>query len=185
MWSQRCFAQLPALQLLLDLSHYRVSLLQLRQWAEDDFGWFLARFVTYQQKNRKGYLKRTATQEHNPLSMGFSGTPKDMGPPYGKRDPYYKESLKIWLHLIHLSIHLSIYQPIYQPIWLNLNLLPCIHLSSHLSTRLEDSAFDELPGGGAAPLTSPGSMLLWVWTKHRGCRYPPKMDGENNGGKPY
>ena len=21
--------------------------------------------------------------------MGFSGTPKDMGPPYGKRDPYY------------------------------------------------------------------------------------------------
>ena len=22
-------------------------------------------------------------------SMGFSGTPKDMGPPYGKRDPYY------------------------------------------------------------------------------------------------
>ena len=22
-------------------------------------------------------------------SMGFSGTPKDMGPPYGKRDPYH------------------------------------------------------------------------------------------------
>ena len=23
------------------------------------------------------------------MSMGFSGTPKDMGTPYGKRDPYY------------------------------------------------------------------------------------------------
>ena len=22
--------------------------------------------------------------------MGFSGTPKDMGPPYGKRDPYHE-----------------------------------------------------------------------------------------------
>ena len=22
-------------------------------------------------------------------SVGFSGTPKDMGPPYGKLDPYY------------------------------------------------------------------------------------------------
>ena len=39
------------------------------------------------------------------LSMGFSGTPKNlMGPPYGKRDPYYShttpnpESLKIWVH---------------------------------------------------------------------------------------
>ena len=31
--------------------------------------------------------------------MGFSGTPKDMGPPYGKRDPNPTpmfESLKIW-----------------------------------------------------------------------------------------
>ena len=26
------------------------------------------------------------------LSMGFSGTPKDMGPPYGKRDPYYSHT---------------------------------------------------------------------------------------------
>ena len=25
----------------------------------------------------------------HPGSMGFSGTPKDMGPPYGKQDPYY------------------------------------------------------------------------------------------------
>ena len=24
--------------------------------------------------------------------MGFSGTPKDMGPPYGKRDPYYSHT---------------------------------------------------------------------------------------------
>ncbi len=35
-------------------------------------------------------------------SMVFSGTPKDMGPLYGKRDPYYShttpifESLEIW-----------------------------------------------------------------------------------------
>ena len=35
-------------------------------------------------------------------SRVIPGTPKDMGPPYGKRDPYYShttpifESLKIW-----------------------------------------------------------------------------------------
>ena len=27
--------------------------------------------------------------------MGFSGTPKDMGPPYGKRDPYYSHTTPI------------------------------------------------------------------------------------------
>ena len=29
------------------------------------------------------------------VSMGFSGTPKDMGPPYGKRDPYYAHTTPI------------------------------------------------------------------------------------------
>ena len=28
-------------------------------------------------------------------SVGFSGTPKDMGPPYGKRDPYYSHTTPI------------------------------------------------------------------------------------------
>ena len=33
-------------------------------------------------------LRRKNTKRKN-HSMGFSGTPKDMGPAYGKRDPYY------------------------------------------------------------------------------------------------
>ena len=30
--------------------------------------------------------------------MGFSGTPKDMGPPYGKRDPYHSHIFRDSYH---------------------------------------------------------------------------------------
>ena len=33
--------------------------------------------------------KESSLKDVKGNSMGFSGTPKDMGPAYGKRDPYY------------------------------------------------------------------------------------------------
>ena len=41
--------------------------------------------------------------------MGFSGTPKDMGPPYGKRDPYYSHTIPISLGVPGITLDTLLY----------------------------------------------------------------------------
>ena len=66
-------------------THYLYKFFTTGRWCDVRFVWKGA---------MSGAIPPGFVSKHI-LSMGFSGTPKDMGPPYGKRDPYYSHTTPI------------------------------------------------------------------------------------------